>query len=216
MKRNFAILTILGALLAVAFPATSMAKLGVYPAGHEFEISGAAGKGMPQLTSSLPGSCTLTKISGVLPAAPKNENNTALAFPISAPTASCDPGLSITIAGTNWFFSVGWRHSITLQAPANGYTIRYESLPGCKLSNTGIGAGGWGVWSNGITVPYFDTSGYLADGTYPAVWSNDGGSCALAGKAETLTYKTLAAINFPTASAKDLTVPTYIVQVAGN
>lgn len=203
MKRNLIILTVVGALLALAAPASSMAaKYGMFPAGHNFEINGQA---TPLISGPLAGYCEITKITGTVPAAPKNEANAYLGGgvvnpSISAPTFSCGSGMSATAAG-EWKMNVGWGSLITVLLPANGLTVRYSSLPGCKLVETTAG-GILGTWSNGTTSPAFSHSGFSAAnlGTTSGAssgdhirltWQQDGTSaCALEGSTEELNFRT--------------------------
>src|SRR6185295_15933202 len=103
MKRKFAVLTVLGALVTLAIPASSMGSM--YPAGHQFEITGGANG--PRLATSL-GSCSVTKITGTIPAAPANATSEPFAIP--APTAgACTAGTSLTLSGAWKFASAGYR-----------------------------------------------------------------------------------------------------------
>jgi hypothetical protein len=64
--------------------------------------------------------------------------------------------------------------------------MRFSSLPGCKLAGA---PSVLGVWSNGVTTPKLMKSGYHAHGGGVLKWANDGGTCALAGQQESLTYE---------------------------
>jgi len=180
MNRKFAVLTVLGALVALAVPASSMASM--YPAGHQFElaVSGAA----PKVSTSL-GNCTITKVTGTIPSAPTNE--TATEFPISTPTVgSCSAGTSLTLGGEWKLTALGVNPLVSFGGSAATLTMKFTSLPGCKLSQTGVAL--MGIWSNGATAPSLLKSGYHAHAAQPLTWSNDGGSCALAGKTETVSW----------------------------
>jgi hypothetical protein len=180
MMRKFALLGVLGALVALAVPASSMASM--YPAGHKFSITGAG-----KLGTSL-GSCTVTGTTGTIPSAPANETETSI--PISTPTVgTCTSGASATLGGewkllTNTMTGAG-SFMVALGGSAATVTMRFSSLPGCKLS-------GWsslfGIWSNGATVPALLPSGYHPHMAVALTWANDGSSCAIAGKTETLSW----------------------------
>jgi hypothetical protein len=179
MRRQFAVLAVLGALAALALPASSMASM--YPAGHKFEIVGNVNG--PKLTTSL-GSCPLTKITGQIPAAPQNES--ANPFVVSTPTVgTCTSGTSLSLSGEWKLIASGYTTMLTSTSP-EAVTMRFSSLPGCKLTGT---AALLGIWSNGATVPYSMNSGYHAHRGFPLTWANDGGTCALAGKQEAVSYQ---------------------------
>lgn len=204
MKRKFAVLTVLGALLAFAVPASSMAS--VSPAGHQFEISGNS----PKLGTSL-GSCTITKISGTIPASPANETETV--FPISTPTVgTCTSGTTLTLGGT-WNFG-GINYLVHLGGAAATLTMKFSSLPNCKLSTTNPGL--YGVWSNGASSPKLLKSSYHAHSASPLTWSNDGGTCAVAGKTETVTWSAEGSGIATASTVTDLTSPTSVVVVGAN
>lgn len=209
MKRNLTLLTILGALIAVAVPASAMAKIGVYPAGHKFEISGA---NMPTITGSLPGSCTLTKIAATVPAAPQNEGAESVVSLASVPTASCGAGVSIAVAAGEWKFGTYGRNQAILTGPVNGLTLRYSSLPGCKLA-TAAGVAIAGVWSNGVTSPFLSRSSYHGDGTLSATWADDGAGCAMSGTKEALTIDVPGIAQ--SATVNDITNPGNVIQIVG-
>lgn len=189
MKRKFAVLTILGALAALALPASSMA-LVLGPPGQVFEIKGT---GMPQISGSLPGTCTLTKISGSIPASPGNEGS-AVAFPISSPTATCETGTSITMGG-GWVMAFNPQYRVGLGIPNGGFTLRYTSLPGCKLEAL-VSTGG-GLWMNGTPNPEFTRSGWYANATLKGIWKNDGATCGLAPQTETMTFRSPSTSGYP-------------------
>jgi hypothetical protein len=182
MKRKFAVLTVLGALLALAIPASSMAAM--YPAGHKFEIVGDV-KG-PTLTTAL-GSCTIAKITGQIPAAPMNETERA---PASVTAGTCTSGTSLTLSST-WLFGTLVDSHLPGLSPTGpeGIVLRFSSLPGCKLGNASQQLLLLGVWSNGVTTPKLLKSGYHAHAEGSLTWANDGGTCALAGQKESLGYE---------------------------
>jgi hypothetical protein len=203
MKRNLTLLTILGALIALAVPASSMASM--YPAAHKFEITGDANG--PKLTTSL-GSCSIAKITGTIPSAPKNEELGS--FTIPTPTAgTCSTGASMTL-GSNWQFNAQGYFAIIIGAGSEGVVMRFASLPGCKLSGQVLFTG---IWSNGITTPTLLKSGFHAHSRAGTLtWANDSGSCALAGKTETLNAESGGASETVT----DLTSPTTPVLIGNN
>src|SRR5829696_5996425 len=145
MKRKFAVLTVLGALLALAVPASSMGAM--YPAGHKFEIVGGTTPQTegPKLTTSL-GSCYISKITVQIPAAPANETNSGSA---TVTPGGCSSGTTLTL-GSTWSFGSFLNAFQTLLGPvgtSEAIVFRFGSLPGCKLA----GAPNLiGVWSNGV------------------------------------------------------------------
>jgi hypothetical protein len=206
MKRKFAVLTVLGALIALAVPASSMASM--YPAGHKFEIAGTASG--PKLTTSL-GSCLISKITGTIPAAPANEEGHAAT---SLTAGTCSAGTSITLASEGWdLYTVGYIATLISSTP-EPVVMRFSSLPGCKLIRPGsmiMSA----LWSNGTTAPTLLKSGFHAAGAMSTLtWANDGGSCGLAGKTESATFEAGGLTTYSTVS--DLTSPTTPVIVGNN
>ncbi len=206
MKRRFAVLTVLGALLALAVPASSMAAM--YPAGHKFEIVGGSTgtNNGPKVTTSL-GSCSISKITVQIPAAPANETNAGSA---TVTPGACSSGTTLTV-GSSWSFSTSINAFQTILSPvypSEGLVLRFSSLPGCKLvSSTAL----VGIWSNGVTTPKFLSSGYHAHSGGNLTWANDGGTCALAGKTESAAYENqyVPPLTFPGVSpVNNLTSPT--------
>jgi hypothetical protein len=226
MKRNLIILTIVGALFALAVPANSMAaKFGVFPAGHKFEIKGSTvggPSGVPYLQGPMAGTCQFTKITGTVPSAPNNEATVVIGgevvMPIAQPTLTCFSGLSATVAG-EWSMRALPGSTVKTSIPAGGLTLRYTSLPGCKLVSTGTFV--LGTWSNGISSPIPSHSGYsaLAFGGGFGLnfkWQKDGTStCALEGSTEELSYNSVGGpVGYGTAPVTDLTNPTENIIVA--
>jgi hypothetical protein len=183
MIRKLALLAALAALVALVVPASSMASM--FPAGHKFSITGAG-----KLGTSL-GSCTITQTSGTIPSAPANETETSI--PIATPTVgTCSSGASATLGGewkllTNTATGSG-SFMVALGGPAATVTMRFSSLPGCKLTQTTPGMSLFGLWSNGATAPTLLASGYHPHMAIALTWFNDGSSCALAGKTETTAW----------------------------
>jgi hypothetical protein len=178
MKRSLLLLATVAAAIGLMAPAAASAvTIGVYPAGHKFEVTPTS-----QIKGSLAGSCTFGKITGQVPAAPANVGE-SISLPIPAPTATCSGGPTIAIAGTEWKINLGAGYSAALRVPANGITLRYASLPGCKLSNPNPWlTAGW--WRNGYPSPFLSRSGWNLEGVLNATWANDGATCAMAGKTE--------------------------------
>jgi len=180
MKRKFALLTIVGALLALAIPASSSASM--FPAGAKFEFGSEPS---PKIATSL-GSCGL-KVTGQVPAAPANEAaNVSVAIP--TPTVvGCKAGTSITLTGSWSLINSG--HTVSIVAPGSqpeAVTLRFSSLPSCKL----VGLGGFiGIWSNGITTSTLLKSVYHAHSSLSYTWANDAGTCALAGSKEQVSWE---------------------------
>jgi hypothetical protein len=178
----FAALAILGALIALAVPASSMAVM--TPAGAKFEIVG--NQFGPKIETSL-GSCLITKISGQIPSASPQPAS----FGVSTPTVGqCTSGTSLTLGG-EWkaYTSYGTTVLPVSTNSPGAFTMRFSSLPGCKLIPAGEGVAFWDVWSNGSSVysvgkaPEKSAITFLSGGS--GVWANDGSSsCALAGTPE--------------------------------
>lgn len=182
MKRTFAVLTVLGALLALAVPASSMAAT-MTPAGAKFEIVGETNG--PRFATSL-GSCAITKITGQIPSAP---GNVGVIVPLNAPTVgTCTAGTSLSLAATGWNGIAGSGNYFNLaNNSSESVVMRFSSLPGCKLAGNGIWSG---LWSNQMTAT---TSGVHFDAERPTLkWANDGGTCALAGQSETVWWESSA------------------------
>lgn len=190
MKRKFAILIAMAAMAAMALPASSMA-LSVQPPGQAFEIKGT---GMPLISSSLPGSCTLTKIAGTVPSSPANEA-TIVGVPITTPTVSCTSGVTMSFVGSGFQLRFSGQSRADVFFPGGSYVLRYSSLPGCKLESSG-GIGG-GLWMNGSAPPQFSRPGWHGDGSMVAYWKNDGATCAMSPQSDTVTFRSplSAAIN---------------------
>lgn len=213
MKRS--LLKALGAVAVVAavVPAGAQA-VEVLPYGHSFSIP--SGPGQPRLGASLPGTCTLGALSGTLPGFPDSwVPGGTVDMPIGAPAgAGCTGGPSITIAGSGWALrATSVRYQTDIRIPANGITLRWASLPGCKLVNNAADAIE-GTWANGMTAAggYQSKSSYLVWGSYTGTWANDGASCALAGQTEAVTA-------MPTGTpsnqvVNDTTNPNDVIQVA--
>ena len=178
MQRKFALL-ILGALVALVVPASAMA--GMYPAGHQFELASNA----PKLGTSL-GNCQITKITGTIPSAPTNETATECA--VATPTVgTCTAGTTVTLGGEWKLFAPALNPIVDLGGSAATATLRFSSLPGCKLAST-AGTYLFGIWSNGATGSTLLKSGYHAHGAQTLTWSDDGASCALTGKTESVSW----------------------------
>jgi hypothetical protein len=185
MKRKFAILGALAALIALAVPASSMA--GMYPPNAKFEITTTAyapfeGVHAPEISTSL-GSCQVTKITGQAPATASPTTTISIPTPT---LGTCSSGTSLTLSG-EWKL---YQSNTTVWASGEA-TMRFASLPGCKLSATPSTFGLFGVWSNGSTYGSGMQSGYHADSASRLSWSNDGGSCALAGQQETVSWQSV-------------------------
>jgi hypothetical protein len=226
MRRNLIILTVMGALMALAAPASSMASnFGVFPAGHKFEIKGSnvgGPGGQPVFSGPLAGYCEITKITGTVPAAPKNEAVLApggeVVMPIAQPTFACYSGMSATVAG-EWSMRALPGSTVRTNIPAGGLAVRYTSLPGCKLVSTGTFV--VGTWSNGVVSPIPSHSGYSAAAYGGGLglkfkWQKDGTStCALEGSTEELAYTSSGGpIGYGTAPVTDLTNPVENIIVA--
>jgi hypothetical protein len=208
MKSKFAVLAVLGALIALAIPATSTATM--FPAGHKFEIAGNIHG--PKIATAL-GSCLLAKVtSGQIPSAPQNESPTP--FAVTAPTVgSCTAGTSVAVAG-EWTFSADNYYATLASSSPTAITMRFSSLPGCKLSGP---ANLMAIWSNGSTAPTFLWSGYHAHRGFALTWSNDGATCALAGSKEAVKFESEQVVESTSlgvlAPVRDLTNPSTAIIV---
>ncbi|HEY2715588.1 MAG TPA: hypothetical protein VGI73_05135 [Solirubrobacterales bacterium] len=174
MKRKFAVLAVLGALAALALPASSMG--GMWPASAKFEISGAGTIGTAL------GSCKLGKIIGQISS--KSEAPTTVSIP---PVTSCTTGTTLTLNndGSGWSFGFSAPVVSLGQLAGEATVMRFSSLPGCKLTGLMTLRG---IWSNGILK---NQSAYHADSAAPLTWANDGATCALAGQSEAVSYSDL-------------------------
>jgi hypothetical protein len=186
MNRKLAILTVLGALVALAVPASSMANTTLSPAGAKFEFVGNS-EG-PRFFTAL-GSCTV-KFTGQVPAAPNNVSATSVNFAIPTPTiGSCTSGTTVTVGG-EWKMTATAPYGLTIASTGTGAGIRmqFSSLPGCILSS-GASALLNGIWSNGSATPTLLKSGFHPHSKRAATWVNTGSGCALAGQTEMISWE---------------------------
>ena len=195
MKQKFALLTIVGALLALAVPAVSSASM--YPASAKFEIPAG-----PSFSTSF-GSCTV-KVTGQVPKAPENEAS-SLSFPVTPSVSTCTSGMSTTLSG-EWKAaqaSVGVNIFVSSSPITDTVVIRSSTLPGCKLTNSGFIY--QGIFANGTTTPKVMQSSYHAHGAnnQPFTWANDGGTCAIAGTKDQPIWGSGSSVT----SVKNLTTP---------
>jgi hypothetical protein len=201
MRRKFALLIAAGAVLALALPAISMATEA--PLNAKFEIVG--GTGGPRIRTSL-GSCTFAKITGQIPS--KNEP-----VPVTPVVGTCTTGASMTVSSP-WLLAPTEPFIVSMRGESpsqEGLVLRFASLPGCKLSANIL----LGVWINSGGPAPLHQSGYLADSAGLSVWHNDGGTCALNGKTETISYEDLAFGDNPAPNlVNDLTNPAAPIQFA--
>jgi len=156
----------------------------MFPAHAKFEFGEANG---PKVATSL-GSCWL-KVSGTIPKAPENEKaEFSLGISSSDPTWTTET--TLTLSGTWKLGAVGNLVSVIAPSPQSEVLVmRSTSLPSCKLVANSVGF--LGIWSNGTTTPSLLKSAYHAHYTQSPTltWANDGGTCAVAGKAETLKWE---------------------------
>jgi hypothetical protein len=178
MRRKFALIAALAAICALAIPATSGANT-LQPINSQFEIAG--GSTGPKLSTSL-GSCSISSIKGSTGLTGSNFN-----LPAPPTIGSCTSGTTATL--TPGMITVGPNYTVGWYANQGGVTLRFASLPGCKLSNESSPVVFWGTWSNGRSEGVLLKSGFHADGSAKLSWSNDGGSCALAGTQETVNFE---------------------------
>jgi hypothetical protein len=169
VKRKFALLTVLGALLALAIPASSFGAFS--PAGYKFEIPGTRNNS-PTLGTSL-GSCA-TNITGQIPGTETPEG-----FPVVLAAGTCNSGTTLAFNG-EWRMSAVGTQVVKIWSTSGGLTMKFSSLPGCKL--TGTAATLYGEWL---------TNQFLADGGTQLTWAAEGGSCALAGTHEWVDFRSL-------------------------
>lgn len=211
VKRKFAMLSVVGALLALAIPGAAMAYL--TPAAHKFEIAGNANG--PKVGTSL-GSCNLAKVLGETQT---TTTKTPGLNPISSITVgSCTSGTSLTLGSSGWSLaSSGIWSAIIINTNPETLTMRFSSLPGCKLtnSNPAVAVALRGVWSNGATTPTRANPVYTGMSSAPLYWANDGSSCALTGTTEQVAFtssSTAAGVTQPApASVNDLTNPSGLI-----
>jgi hypothetical protein len=170
MKRKFALLTVLGALLALAIPASSFGAM--YPAGSKFEMPGNLAYS-PTLSTSL-GNCAV-KATGQIPT---TEYQT---FPIALAAGTCSSGASLAFSG-EW--QILPQPLTRFSSAAGGITMKFASLPGCKLTGTALNL--YGEWFNSSPRGLF-----LADSEVQLTWAAEGGSCALAGTHEWVDFRSL-------------------------
>lgn len=199
MQRKFSAL-ILGALVALVIPASAMGS--ITPTGHSFEIAPVSSLTTQTTLGTSLGTCPMTKISGKTPAV-----STEM-FEVTTTFGACTAGTTISGSGGKWKvqpFEYGFNLFSTI---SEELTLRYSSLPGCKLTSNGIVLSA--LWSNGTASPAMK-SGYHAHSTRGWVWANDGGSCALSGQKETVSYQTVSGTSPEftgvTIPATDLTSP---------
>jgi hypothetical protein len=176
MKRKFAILTALGAILALSVPASSLA-VTMSPAGAKFEIYGAI-----KVESSL-GYCEISKITGQVPNAPANSGSEKVAMPVALTVGSCSAGTTVALGGFQGIARSQARFFVDPSTPGTETVImRFSSLPGCKLVSTaGLSVG---LWSNGVSGAAAMESLVHYDTGVTSTWKNDGATCALAGQNE--------------------------------
>jgi hypothetical protein len=179
MKQKFALLTIVGALLALAVPAASSASM--YPASANFEV-GASGAA-PTLGTSI-GSCQL-KVAGTVPKAPANEA-TSLLFALTPATSTCSSGASIKFNGEWKLLATNFSFQMAASGgPSNAVEFRSTTLPNCKLAGNYVLGG---LFHNGISSPKSMKSAMQPTSSSSLTWADDGGTCAIAGTKETLSY----------------------------
>ena len=176
MIRKFAVLAVLGALAALALPASSMA--GIYPPSSKFEITGL-GK-----VETANGSCSLGRVTGQT--AEQINGVVSVSVP---PVQACTPGTSLTLSGSSWNLTAVNPYEVALIGTGT-QTLKFTSLPGCKLTGSMALHGLWspGVGDNREVSGIALSSTYHAQGGSTLTWANDGASCALAGKKEPVLY----------------------------
>lgn len=207
MKHKLAVLTVLGALVALAVPASSSA--GMYPAAHAFEISGGGKVG-----TSL-GSCQISKVTGSTPSSPANESVGAANLAVPS-VSGCTTGTTLTLGGT-WVLAYTGSPLVSLGGASATLTMKFSSLPGCKLSSNAPAL--MGLWVNGYSTPKLLKSSFHAHSASPFTWSEDGGSCALNGKTESVSFTAEGAGPYVAplfASITDTTSPTTVLAVGSN
>ena len=164
------------ALVALAIPANSLGYIS--PSGQKFEI---AGNGSMRLEGSL-GSCPIAKFTG--------ETVGSEIVQLAAPTVgTCSSGTSLTFSGSWGMVAGAAAPVISISGPVGGLTMRFSSLPGCKLTNSASAAVLSGIWSNGTTTPNKTKSYFTPASGITLTWATDGASCALAGQQEIVAFK---------------------------
>jgi hypothetical protein len=180
MQRKLASL-VLGALVALAIPASAMGS--ITPTNQSFEIAPISSLTTQTTLGTSLGTCPMTKISGKTPAV-----STEM-FEVTATFGTCTSGTTISGSGGKWKvqpFEYGFN---LFSTTSEELVLRYSSLPGCKLTASGIVLSA--LWSNGTTSPAMK-SGYHAHSTRGWTWANDGGTCAVSGQKETVSYQTVS------------------------
>jgi hypothetical protein len=177
------------------------------PVNSQWEIVGNANG--PELTTSL-GSCSFAKFTGTIPA-----NGGTNYSEMPAPTVgSCTAGASLTLGAGKWYF-LGAKRQLQF-LPESPMTLRYASLPGCKLTGGAILSG---LFVNGTTA---GTSIFVPGMRTTMTWQNDGGTCALSGQTEAVSFEEPEALTNPNRvilgfnSVKNLTNPSAVVWVSIN
>jgi hypothetical protein len=179
VKRKFAMLAVAGAMLALVAPVSALGAL--TPAGYKFEIVGNTSS-PPRLETSL-GSCALSKITGQAP------NSGYQYGPVSFTVGSCSSGTSLTFSG-QWNIFPTAAPVVHLQSQGNSenITMRFASLPGCKLTNSKSVGMLNGIWSNGLPSPTNMKSTYTPVSSQVLTWADDGASCAVSGTTEVVSF----------------------------
>jgi hypothetical protein len=155
----------LAAMCALVVPATSGAA-SLSPAGHSFEIKGGG-----RLATSL-GECPINSIASTV------GGSQYATFTVG----TCTSGTSATFSG-NWSIQASG-NADTVIFGGGPLTMKFASLPGCQLTSSNPVLSG--VWSNSINTNV--KSYYHADSGVILTWQNEGGSCALAGQQELVSY----------------------------
>jgi hypothetical protein len=212
MRRKFALLTLVGALFALAIPASSMAATVMTPNNTEFFIEGTSTPSVPTIKTAY-GSCSIKQIRSITPL--NGEKNTAM--PATIIPGTCSSGASIAFSG-KWTFKPYTSTLVELGAEARGLTLRFSSLPGCKLSSTpSSGTVLYGKWTNGASGSSPSTFGAAAGYRLPLFWESETqGSCAKAGTREasaafespgTLGYSYVKSFGVPGSQVRTVEVP---------
>jgi hypothetical protein len=197
MKRKFAALIALVALAALAVPASSMAALAMSQPNAEFYPWGTGSSSTssnPTIKTSY-GSCPIYQIRSKTPEGWYQKNPV---MPTKLTAGTCSTGASISFTG-NWTMRPVSLTKMWLMGENGGLTMRFSSLPGCKLTSSTATILS-GIWTNNANPG--SPSTYKADSSYSLVlgWANDSpATCAKAGTRETAAvYENVGGVGYNT------------------
>jgi hypothetical protein len=180
MKRTLALLSIVGTLIALAVPASSFGAVEMWPSNVEFYMYGPSNSSPPTIKTAY-GSCPITYIKSKTPQL--GGKYPSMPATLIAPNSTCSSGTSISFSG-KWTLKPYSMTSMVLSDEAHGLTMRFASVPGCKLVTASIPTTVlWGRWTNGSGS---GSTNYRAEEReIYLTWENDSPStCSKAGTRE--------------------------------